>query len=195
MRECIYQFVICCQLVCCLRFTYWQHLWLDQVGYWLVTAYTHGKCIVLPHWETSTMTRYPIQSHYLYSNNAECMARKRQIWLNLELNSWLSAWETCALLIRLSRLVSFVDNPIMAVLIESSLLTIHSYICCGVMKMENIGHRVRTEPASLAFWSSVITISSPKLPNGIILHTCLCDSLPERSVHTTRLVPLELQVL
>ena len=66
----------------------------------------------------------------------------------------------------------------------------------GEMKMENIVPRVGTEPITLAFWASVLTIASPRLPDVTILQMppCLCGSLTERLVQTTTLVPLELYV-
>ena len=58
-----------------------------------------------------------------------------------------------------------------------------------VMKMRNIVPRVRIEPASLAFQASVPTISPSRLPSVTTLPmpTCLCGSLPERSVQTITL--------
>ena len=57
----------------------------------------------------------------------------------------------------------------------------------GVMKMGNSVYRAAIEPTSLAFRASVLTITSPRLPDIITLYTptCLCGSLPEKSVQTT----------
>ena len=56
--------------------------------------------------------------------------------------------------------------------------------------MGNIEFRVGSEPMSLAFCTSVLTITPPRFPDVTTLstHTYLCDSLPERSVQTTSLV-------
>ena len=45
------------------------------------------------------------------------------------------------------------------------------------------------EPTSLAFWACVLVITPLRLPDFTTLPTptCLCDSLPERSVQTTTL--------
>ena len=59
----------------------------------------------------------------------------------------------------------------------------------GVMKIGNIAPRAGIELTSLAFWASVLTITSPWFHGVTILPipipTCLYSSLPERSVHTT----------
>ena len=64
----------------------------------------------------------------------------------------------------------------------------------GVMKMGNMVPRGGFEPTSFEFWASVLTITSPRLLDITILSmaTCLGGYLPERSVQTTTLVPLEL---
>ena len=56
--------------------------------------------------------------------------------------------------------------------------------------MGNIMPKAGIEATSLAFWASVLTITSPGLPDVTILptHTFLFGSLPERSVHTTTLL-------
>ena len=54
-------------LVGCWSFTSWPHLRSYQDSYWLVTVRTHGDFIALTllgHQATSTMIRYPTQSHY-----------------------------------------------------------------------------------------------------------------------------------
>ena len=57
----------------------------------------------------------------------------------------------------------------------------------GVMKMRNIALRVRVKPTSHAFRATIWTLTPPKIPDVTILppSTCLCSSLPERSVQTT----------
>ena len=52
--------------------------------------------------------------------------------------------------------------------------------------MRNIVPRVGIQPTSFAFQVSVLTITPPKLPGVITLAmpSCLCGSLPERSVQT-----------
>ena len=59
------------------------------------------------------------------------------------------------------------------------------------MKMGNIAPRAGIEPASLAFQASLLTITQHSLVDITILATptCLCSSLPERSVHTTTFYP------
>ena len=60
----------------------------------------------------------------------------------------------------------------------------------------NIVPTAGIEPTSLAFYASVLTITPPSLAdvNTLQTHTCLCGSMPDRSVQTTSLVSLELQV-
>ena len=67
-------------------------------------------------------------------------------------------------------------------------------VVMGVMKMGSIVPRAGIELTSLDFRASVLTISPPKPLDVTILpmSTCLCGSLPERSVQTATLVPLEL---
>ena len=57
----------------------------------------------------------------------------------------------------------------------------------GVMKMENIVPRVGLKPTSLAFWASVLSFQTCRLPDLTTMHmsSCLCGSLPQRSVQTT----------
>ena len=65
---------------------------------------------------------------------------------------------------------------------------IYVYVCvAGVMKMGNIVAGTEIEPTSLAFRASVLTITSPRLPDvtTILMPTCLCCSLPERSVQSS----------
>ena len=64
----------------------------------------------------------------------------------------------------------------------------------GVIKMGNTAPRVRLEPTYLVIGTSVLTITPPRLRDVTTLPapTCLCSSLPERSVHLTRTVPMEL---
>ena len=66
-----------------------------------------------------------------------------------------------------------------------------------VMKMGNIVHRVGIEHTYIAFQASMLTITPHRLSDITMLPvpTCLCGSLPERSVQTTTLFPLEVQVL
>ena len=56
--------------------------------------------------------------------------------------------------------------------------TTHQRIVMGVVIMGNVP-RAGIEPTSLAFQASVLTITLHKAP------TCLCGSLPQRSVQTT----------
>ena len=65
-----------------------------------------------------------------------------------------------------------------------------------VMKIGNIVPRVVIELTSLAFWASVLTITPPRHHDVTTLPipTCLYGSLRERSVQTTTLVSLELEV-
>ena len=62
----------------------------------------------------------------------------------------------------------------------------------GVMEMGNIVLRVGIELTSLAFQASVLTITPPRLCDVTTLPTptCLCGSLPERSLQTDTLLPL-----
>ena len=56
------------------------------------------------------------------------------------------------------------------------------------MKTGNIGPRMGIEPTSLAFWASVIPshhVGSLMSLITIPTPTCLCSSLPQRSVRTT----------
>ena len=64
----------------------------------------------------------------------------------------------------------------------------------GVMKMENVVPRVEIKPTSLALWASVLPLHPIGFPDVTTLpmSSCLCGSLPERSVQTTTLIPLEL---
>ena len=64
----------------------------------------------------------------------------------------------------------------------------NNIIVMGLMKMENIVSRAGTEPTSLAFQTSVLTIDVNTIP----MHTYLCSSLSQRSVQTTTLIPSEL---
>ena len=66
----------------------------------------------------------------------------------------------------------------------------------GVMKMGNIAPRDEIEPTPPAFWTSMLTITPPRLPDITKLPTSTLSvrflSLPVRLVWTTTLVPLEL---
>ena len=59
------------------------------------------------------------------------------------------------------------------------------------MKMENIVPRAGIEPISQAFRASVLPMHHVGFPdvNTIPMPTCLCSSLPQRSVQTTTLIP------
>ena len=59
----------------------------------------------------------------------------------------------------------------------------------GMIKMGYIAPRVGPELTSFAFYTGVTTVTTPRLPDAITLPTptCLCGSLPERSVQTTAL--------
>ena len=69
-----------------------------------------------------------------------------------------------------------------------------SVVVVGMMEMGNKAPRVGIGHASLVFQTSVLTIILPRLPDVITIPTptCPCSSLPETSVETTTLVPLEL---
>ena len=56
-----------------------------------------------------------------------------------------------------------------------------------VIKMGNIAHREGIEPTFIAFQAGVLTITPPRLHDVTILPkpTCVCGSLPERSVPIT----------
>ena len=58
------------------------------------------------------------------------------------------------------------------------------------MKIGTSAHRAGIEPMSLAFQASVLSITQPRLPDvtTVPTPTCICGSLPERSVQTTTLV-------
>ena len=62
------------------------------------------------------------------------------------------------------------------------------------MKMGIIVPRAGLEPTSLPFWASVLALHHVGFPDviNIPMPTSLCSSLPQRSVQTTTLVPLEL---
>ena len=57
----------------------------------------------------------------------------------------------------------------------------------GVMKMGNTVPRAGLEPTSLALRASVLPLHHIGFPDvtTILTPTCLCGSLPQRSVHTT----------
>ena len=74
--------------VCC--FTSKQHLRSYQNGYWLMTVCSHGDFIVLTYWDTShqqalwpdipvTLFWHWANQSLPYPNNAEHLARKRQV--------------------------------------------------------------------------------------------------------------------
>ena len=67
-------------------------------------------------------------------------------------------------------------------------------IVVGVIKMGNTVPRVGLEPTSLAFQATVPSLHDVGFPDvtTIPIHTYLCGALPQRSVPTTTLVPLEL---
>ena len=71
-------------------------------------------------------------------------------------------------------------------------ITVLSYHDCivRVMKMRNIVPRAGIEPTTLAFRARVLTIIPPRLfdVTTIPTSTCLCGSLPERSLQTTTFV-------
>ena len=64
----------------------------------------------------------------------------------------------------------------------------------GVMKMGNNLARAGIKPTSLALWANVLTITPPRLPDVTVLPmpACPCGFLPERSVKTSTITPLEL---
>ena len=70
----------------------------------------------------------------------------------------------------------------------------HFYYRVCVMEMENIVSRAGIELTFLAFWTSVLTIELPRLPDVTTVPTltCLCGSLPNMCVQITILVPEEL---
>ena len=67
-------------------------------------------------------------------------------------------------------------------------------IVLGVMNMGHKVCRVGIESTSLAFHTSVLTITPTMFPDIVIvlIPTYICGSLSERSVQTTMLIPLEL---
>ena len=71
---------------------------------------------------------------------------------------------------------------------------VYMRIVMGVMKMVNTVPRRGLEPTSLTFRASVLPLPQVGFPDVITITTptCLYSSLPERSVQTTTLVPLEL---
>ena len=64
----------------------------------------------------------------------------------------------------------------------------------GVMKIGNISPKAGIEQISLASYASVLTMSPPRISDvtTVPMPTTLCNVLPEWSVQTTTLVPLEL---
>ena len=64
------------------------------------------------------------------------------------------------------------------------------------MKMGNVVPRTGLESTSLAFRASVLPLHHGCFPGVTTISTasCLCSSLPQRSVQTTTLIPLELYV-
>ena len=64
----------------------------------------------------------------------------------------------------------------------------------GVMKMGTTMPSAGLNPTSLAFPDSVLPLHHVGFPDvtTIPMSTCLCSSLPLRSVQTTTLIPLEL---
>ena len=60
------------------------------------------------------------------------------------------------------------------------------------MKIGNIFPRAGIEVTSLGFWAMVLTITPQRFPDVLPTPTCLCGSLPQRSVQNTTLNPLEL---
>ena len=62
------------------------------------------------------------------------------------------------------------------------------------MKMGNIVARAALEPTPLAFQANVLPFHHVDFPDvtTIPTPTCLCSSLPQKSVQTTTLIPLEL---
>ena len=60
----------------------------------------------------------------------------------------------------------------------------------GVMKMGNFVPRAWIELKSLAFWTSMLTITPHMFPDvtTVPMPTYLCSSLPERLVQTTTYV-------
>ena len=61
---------------------------------------------------------------------------------------------------------------------------IYIYFCHGCDEMRNIVPRVGIEPIYMAFRPSVLTITQCRLPDITTIpnRTCLCSSLPGRSV-------------
>ena len=81
---------------------------------------------------------------------------------------------------------STIDNPVNSDILNNVM---------GVTKMGNIVSRAGIESTSLALQASVLPLHDIGfLPDvtTICTATCLCSSLPQRSVQTTILVPLEL---
>ena len=65
----------------------------------------------------------------------------------------------------------------------------------GVLKMGIIVSKVGIEPNSHVFQASVLTILPPRLPDIIILPTCLCSFMPETSMQTTTVIINSLQCI
>ena len=61
-----------------------------------------------------------------------------------------------------------------------------------VMQMRNVATGAGIEPIFLAFWASMLTIIPSRFPDVTTLHiyTCLCGSLPDRSVYAGDIVVL-----
>ena len=63
------------------------------------------------------------------------------------------------------------------------------------MKMRDIAPWAGIEPTSVAFQTSVLTISPHRLPAGMMLPMPTLYDLPEKSVQTTTLVPPGIVIL
>ena len=63
----------------------------------------------------------------------------------------------------------------------------HATSVVDVMKMENIVPRVEIEPTALAFKATVLSITPLRFPYVTTMPTptCMCSSLPERSLQST----------
>ena len=63
----------------------------------------------------------------------------------------------------------------------------------GVMKIGNIVHRAEIELTSLEFWVSVLPSHHVGFPDVTIIPTpsCLCSSVPQRSLQITTLVAVK----
>ena len=95
-----------------------------------------------------------------------------------------------------SRYLSWYDlRCFQDVILQQATYIVYIYVV-RVTKMGNIASRVVIGPTTLAFWASVLTITTPRLLDVTIVPTpiCLCIFLPERSVQTTTYIYISLSL-